>query len=109
MPAVMEISVFPAGKQGASLGDVMVEVLKVAEKHGANYELTAMGTCLEGELDALFAIAREMHEVCFELGYPRVLTTIRVDDRRDKALTMKHKVDSVKEKLAKSALHISES
>ncbi len=50
MPAVMEISVFPAGKQGASLGDVMVEVLKVAEKHGANYELTAMGTCLEGEL-----------------------------------------------------------
>jgi uncharacterized protein (TIGR00106 family) len=105
----MEISVFPAGKKGASLSDVMVEVLKVAEKHGANYELTAMGTCIEGDLDTLFKIAREMHEVCFGLGYPRVLTSIRVDDRRDKDLNMKYKVESVRKRLAKAALHITES
>jgi len=109
MPPIMEISVFPTGKQGASLGDTVVEVLKIAEEHGVNYELSAMGTTLEGDLDTLFQVAREMHEVCFSLGYPRVLTTIRLDDRRDKELSMRYKVESVKTKLAQQALHIRES
>jgi len=101
MPPIMEISVFPAGKAGASLGDTVVEVLKVAQKHRVKYELTAMGTNLEGDLETLFRVAREMHEVCFSLGYPRVLTSIKVDERRDKDLTMQYKVESVKAKLAR--------
>jgi uncharacterized protein (TIGR00106 family) len=109
MPPIMEISVFPTGKQGASLGDTVAEIIKIAENHGINYELTAMGTNLEGDLDTLFRIAREMHEVCFGMGYPRVLTSIKIDDRRDKDLSMKYKVESVKEKVAKQALHIRES
>jgi len=100
MPALMEISVVPTGKQGASLGDSVVEVLKVAEKHGLTYELNAMGTTMEGDLEALFKAAREMHEVVFGLGYPRVLTIIKIDDRRDKDLSMKYKVESVKDKLS---------
>ena len=100
MPPLMEISVIPVGKEGASLGDTVVEVLKVAEKHGVHYELGPLGTAMEGDLDTLLQVAREMHEVCFGLGYPRVLTTIRLDDRRDKDLTMEYKVRSVKEKLA---------
>jgi len=109
MPAIMEISVFPTGKATASLGDTVVQILKIAEEYGVNYELTAMSTNIEGDLDTLFRIAREMHEVCFSLGYPRVLTSIKLDDRRDKDLDMKYKVESVKEKLAKEALHIRES
>jgi uncharacterized protein (TIGR00106 family) len=105
----MEISIFPSGKEGASLGDNVVEILKIAEEYGVNYEITAMGTNIEGDLDTLFRIAREMHEVCFSLGYPRVLTSIKLDDRRDKDLSLKYKVESVKEKLAKQALHIRES
>ena len=100
MPAIMEMSVTPIGKEGASLGDTVVEVLKVAEKHGVKYEVGPLGTAMEGDLDTLLQVAREMHEVCFGLGYPRVLTTIRLDDRRDKDLTMEYKVQSVLEKLA---------
>ena len=101
MPPLMEISVIPVGKEGASLGDTVVEVLKIAEKHGTQYELSPMSTTIEGDLGTLLQVAREMHEVCFGLGYPRVLTTIRLDDRRDKDLTMEYKVQSVKEKLAR--------
>ena len=100
MPPLMEISVVPVGREGASLGNTVVEMLKVAEKHGVKYEVGPLGTGMEGDLDALLQVAREMHEVCFGLGYPRVLTTIRLDDRRDKDLTMEYKVQSVKEKLA---------
>ena len=100
MPPLMEISVVPVGREGASLGNTVVEMLKVAEKHGVKYEVGPLGTGMEGDLDTLLQVAREMHEVCFGLGYPRVLTTIRLDDRRDKDLTMEYKVQSVKEKLA---------
>ena len=106
MAAIMEISVMPMGREGASLGDVVVEVLKVAEREGLNYEVHAMGTTLEGDVDLLLRLAREIHEVSFTMGYPRVQTVIHIDDRRDKELTMKHKVESVKAKLAERALHL---
>jgi len=109
MAVIMEISVIPTGKAEAGLGKAVVEMLKVAERHGVNYELNAMGTVMEGDLERLLQVAREMHEVGFGLGYPRVQTIIKLDDRRDKDLTMKYKVESVKGKLAGEALHIRES
>ena len=68
MSPIMEISFIPTGKEGASLGDTVVEALKVAERHGINYELNAMGTTMEGDLDKLFRVAREIHELGFGLG-----------------------------------------
>ena len=40
-----------------------------------------------------------MHEVPFQSGALRVGTTIRIDDRRDKELTMEGKVQAVMENL----------
>ncbi len=105
MPAILEISVTPTGKADPSLGDTVVEVLRVAERHGVSYELNPMGTTMEGDLSTLLRIAHEMHEVCFVLGYPRVQTVIKIDERRDRDLTMKYKVESVKAKLAKHHPH----
>lgn len=109
MPVLAEISVTPLGKEGASLGDTVVETLKVAEAKGVNYQVGPMGTSLEGDLETLFDLLREMHEACFKLGYPRVITTIRLDDRRDKDLTMSYRVESVTRKLAEQATHLRES
>ncbi len=109
MPAILEISVTPLGKDGASLGDTVVETLKVLEAEGIAYHLGPMGTSIEGDLDTLLRVARRMHEVCFHLGYPRVITTLRLDDRRDTELSMEYKVESVKRKLAQQATHICES
>ncbi len=109
MPALLEISVVPIGKASSSLGDTVVETLKVLEAEGVTYELGPMSTSLEGDLDTLFRIARRMHEACFKMGYPRVITTLRLDDRRDKELTLHYRVESVKRKLAEQAMHIRES
>lgn len=96
---IMEISVTPVGTGSASLGDFVAETVKVAKKHGVKYALNAMGTNLEGDLDVLLKVAREMHEACFGKGTPRVYTIIKIDDRRDKELTMEYKVNSVLEKV----------
>ena len=100
MAVLVEVNVIPIGKEGGSLSAPLAEVLKVVRSCGVKYELSAMGTTLEGDLDALLAVARKMHEVCFTLGYPRVVTTIKIDDRRDKDMSMHSKVDSVEQKLA---------
>ncbi len=99
MAVLLEVNVIPIGKEGGSLSAPLAEVLKLVEASGVKYELSPMGTTLEGDLDALLAVARQMHEVCFTLGYPRVVTTIKIDDRRDKDVSMQSKVNAVTEKL----------
>ncbi len=44
-------------------------------------------------------VGRRMHEQPFAEGAVRVSTSIKIDDRRDKASSIEGKVRSVKEKL----------
>ncbi len=99
MAVLLQINIIPIGKEGASLSDALAEVLKVVEERNIPYQLGPMSTVLEGELDTLLDVAREMHEVCFVQGYPRVVTSIRIDDRRDRDTSIEHKTEAVEAKL----------
>lgn len=98
--AMMEISVVPIGTASPSLSHYVAGVIRVLEEAGLEYELGAMGTVVVGEVDELLAVARKMHEQPFAMGALRVATTIKIDDRRDKALTIQGKVQAVREKLS---------
>ena len=98
--ALVEVSVIPLGTETPSVSRYIaraVEVLK-GEKD-INYELTAMGTIIEGDLDRLLAVVRKMHEAAFEAGAMRVETIIKIDDRRDKPSGMSDKLESLKRQL----------
>jgi len=98
--AIVQVSVVPIGTASTSLSKWVAESLRVLRNHSdLKYQLTPMGTVIEGELDELFEVAREMHETLFKDGVTRVLTRISIDDRRDKRLTLQSKVDSVMKKL----------
>ena len=56
-----------------------------------------MGTIIEGPLEQVLELAQRMHEVPFALGSKRVLTTIKIDDRRDKLATIESKVTAVQQ------------
>jgi len=101
MPVLLEINIIPIGKEGASLSEALAEVLKVVEERNIRYQLGPMSTVLEGELDTLLEVARQMHEACFGQGYPRVVTSIRIDDRRDKDIDIQYKTKAVQAKLGK--------
>ena len=61
----------PSGRNGgASLSDYVADVIQVAKQRGVKYEITGMSTNLEGDLDTLFDIAREMHKASFSEGAP---------------------------------------
>ncbi len=97
---VAEVTVVPLGTGSASLSAHVAETQKVlAGFPGLKSLLTPMSTILEGELDEVVAAVRAMHETPFRLGALRVSTTLRVDDRRDKPLSMAGKLAAVEEKL----------
>ena len=62
-------------------------------------QLTSMGTIVEGNLDEILALTKRMHETPFLKGIDRVVTTIRIDDRRDRKATSSGKIGSVTGKL----------
>jgi uncharacterized protein (TIGR00106 family) len=55
--AVMEISVVPLGTRTPSISDYVSEAVKILEKEGLEYQLTAMGTIVEADLERLFDLA----------------------------------------------------
>jgi uncharacterized protein YqgV (UPF0045/DUF77 family) len=58
-----------------------------------------MGTCLEGDLVRVLDVVKRMHESCFKQGAVRVLTSITIDDRKDKTLSIDGKKAAVKSKV----------
>jgi uncharacterized protein (TIGR00106 family) len=58
-----------------------------------------MGTIIEGDLDKILAVVRKMHEGTFGEGVARVLTTVKIDDRRDRAQGIKEKLNSLRREL----------
>ena len=106
--AILEISVVPLGTSDTSLSGFVADCLRVLREEKVTYELSAMGTNIEGNLKDLIRIALKMHEVPFERGARRVLTTLKIDDRRDKKGTLKGKKQAVEKKLRKSPKGLSQ-
>jgi uncharacterized protein (TIGR00106 family) len=97
---VAEVSVIPIGTKTTSASEYVAKAIKtLMQQRDIKYQLTAMGTLLEGELGKVLDAAKRMHESVFSEEVKRVVTRITIDDRRDKALTMDDKVQSVLKKL----------
>jgi uncharacterized protein (TIGR00106 family) len=92
-----EFSVFPVGK-GESLSQYVAECVKIVQHSGLDYELTPMGTIVQGDLDEVMSLISQCHKKVASMA-DRVVTNIKIDDRRDER-PMRYKVDSVKAKLS---------
>ena len=93
---IAEISIIPVGTATPSLSSYIaacLDPLKGAE--GIRYQLTAMGTIIQGPLERILELASQMHRAPFARGAQRVVTTVSIDERRDKPQTMESKVEAV--------------
>jgi len=99
---IMEISVVPLGSETLSLSEYVADSIKVLKQNkSVTYQLTSMGTIVEADtVEELFDAASAMHNAVFSDKIQRVVTTIKIDDRRDKRLSMDGKVKSVNQKLS---------
>ncbi|HSL99467.1 MAG TPA: MTH1187 family thiamine-binding protein [Candidatus Limnocylindria bacterium] len=97
--AIVFVSIAPLGTATTSLSSYVAGVERVLKDSGLKSQLTAMGTIIEGDIDAILPVLRRMHELPFAEGAVRVSTLIKIDDRRDKTSSIEGKVRSVMEKM----------
>ena len=96
---VVNFSIMPIGK-GNRLSKQIAEVLKIVSESGINYKLHAMGTILEGDWNRIFKLIKRCHKKILK-DSDRVLTTITIDDHKDRTGRIAGKVQSVKRKVGK--------
>jgi uncharacterized protein (TIGR00106 family) len=97
---LIEFSVVPVGA-GSSIGEHLAEVLKIVDESGLPYKINPMGTVAEGEWDDLMSLVKKCHNTILK-NSERVITTISVDDRKDKPNRLEEKVKSVERRLGKT-------
>lgn len=100
--AIIKVSIIPLGTGTTSVSQYVARAVQVLQgEKDIKYELTAMGTIIEGDLDRLLTLARKMHEAVFDAGVMRAITIIEIDDRRDKTSSISGKIESVRKKLGR--------
>jgi uncharacterized protein (TIGR00106 family) len=97
----MEISIVPIGTKTASVSRYVAEAVRILKDNaGIKYALTSMGTIVEAEsIERLLEIAGRMHNAILGSKVKRVVTTIKIDERKDKKLTIEGKIKSVRQKI----------
>jgi len=64
--AIAEISVVPLGTKTPSVSKYVARAVKILQQEkDVKYEVTAMGTIVEGDLDKILEVVRKMHEEPF--------------------------------------------
>ena len=100
MSALVEFSMFPTEKT-QSKSAFVARVLDIVDKSGLEYQLTPMGTIIEGETveEALAVINRAYEELQKDCG--RVYSSIKIDWREGSVGRLNKKIGSVEQKLGR--------
>ena len=93
-----EFSVAPIDKGAQGLSRYVARSIEIIESSGLDYEVHALGTLVEGPAEEVWAVIRKCHETMVEAS-DRVLTTVKIDDRKGATGRIKGKVKSVEEKI----------
>jgi len=96
---IAEFSVVPLGK-GESVSQYVAECLRIVEASGINYRINPMATVIEGDYDQVMGVIKKCHMRVMELC-PRVITTVRIDDRKGRKDMLDSKIRSVEMALGK--------
>ena len=83
MKALAEIQVVPLGV-GVSVRKEVMRAHKLIKDSGLVVQLHSYGTNVEGELDVILGVIKQIHEVLHEEGAPRLVTSIKLGTRIDK-------------------------
>jgi len=97
---IAELVIVPVGTGTPSVSKYVARAIAELKAMGLQPEVTAMGTIFEtDDIVVVLEACRRVHESVFELGAQRVVTTLRLDERRDKAGSIEQKVRAVASEL----------
>lgn len=94
--AIVEVNIVPMGTTSPSISSYIADCCELVKKEtDVKYQITPMSTILEGDLDRVMDVVKKMHKVPFGDSVQRVVTSITIDERKDKPTSMESRVDAV--------------
>lgn len=84
------IQVLPtcSGKDSYTIVD---EAIKVISQSGLKFRVCPFETVIEGNYEEVMAVVRKAIEACYAAGAEKVLTNLKIQSARDKAVTIDDK------------------
>ena len=96
---LLELQIYPMDK-GERLTTHVARCLDVIDNSGVTYQMTPMGTILEGEWDEVMAVVSGCYKA-LETDCNRIAVNIKVDYRAGKESRLKSKIKTVEESLGR--------
>lgn len=92
---IASLSIAPLGK-GTSVSTYVKTVIEILKKEHITFQTNAMATVIEtNNLQTLFQVIQKAHLAVAAAGAQRIITEIKIDDRRDKETTIDSKLQSL--------------
>ena len=92
---ISQLSIAPLG-DSPSVSKYVKKVVDLINKSDVNSETNAMATVIETEdLDTLLNLVKEAHMTMVNSGAKRIITELKIDDRRDKNATINSKIKAL--------------
>ena len=93
---ISQLSIAPVG-EGTSLSKYVKIVINILNENNIEFKTNDMATIIETEnLSQLFDVVKKAHNSVLDAGAKRVITELKIDDRRDKMVRIGTKVNSLK-------------
>ena len=80
----LAFQVIPRVKDGNNF-EVVDKVIEVVKKSGVPFQVGAMETTMQGELDHLLEIVKNAQQACYEHGALEVITNIKIHSKTPQA------------------------
>lgn len=92
---IAQLSIAPVGKS-TSLSRYVKLAIETLKNESIKFETNAMATVIEtDDLNKLFNVVQKAHNTVLSSGVSRVITELKIDERRDKNATIESKLKSI--------------
>ena len=92
---IAQLSIAPVG-ESTSLSKYVKLAIETLKNENIKFETNAMATVIEtDDLNKLFNAVQKAHNAVLTCGVSRVITELKIDERRDKNATIESKIKSI--------------
>ena len=85
---ISQLSISPVG-EGTSLSNYVRIVIKILKENNIKFKINDMATIIETEnLETLFNVVEKAHKSVIDAGAKRIITELKIDDRKDKEVVL---------------------
>lgn len=87
MKATAELQVIPIG-EGVSVREEVKKIVSIINNHDLITETHAAGTNIEGDMDVILDVVKEIHQMLHDQGVVRLMSYLKLETRTDKIPTL---------------------